>query len=68
MTLYADTRLSSDDGELKRSAHEPVLVADLLPEHTTRDPNAPAPGLPVTLDMPGKVAGFLRTIELEPAE
>ncbi|MFF4036837.1 hypothetical protein [Streptomyces sp. NPDC001816] len=29
---------------------------------------APAPELPVTLDMPGKVADFLLTIELEPAE
>ncbi|MGW5434261.1 hypothetical protein ACWET9_45215 [Streptomyces sp. NPDC004059] len=30
--------------------------------------DALAPELPVTLDMPGKVADFLRTTELEPAE
>ncbi|MFD4861918.1 hypothetical protein [Streptomyces atratus] len=29
---------------------------------------APALELPVTLDMPGKVADYLRTTELEPAE
>jgi hypothetical protein len=29
---------------------------------------APAPALPVALDMPGKIADFLRTTELEPAE
>ncbi|MGW0577852.1 recombinase family protein [Streptomyces sp. NPDC002920] len=40
-----------------------TAVADLLPDHTA------APELPVTLDMPGKVADFLRTTaELEPAE
>ncbi len=33
-----------------------TAVADLLPEHTTADPVPPAPELPVTLDMPGKVA------------
>ncbi|WP_432247804.1 hypothetical protein ACRAR1_07900 [Streptomyces sanyensis] len=40
-------------------------VAALLPEHTTV---APAPELPVVLDMPGKVTDFLRATELEPAE
>ncbi|GAA2593324.1 recombinase family protein [Actinomadura fulvescens] len=47
-----------------------TAVADLMPNHTaTADQqNAPAPELPVTLDMPGKVADFLRTAELEPAE
>ncbi|MFC9407378.1 recombinase family protein [[Kitasatospora] papulosa] len=45
-----------------------TAVADLLPEHTTSEEDAPAPELPVTLDMPGKVADFLRTAELEPAE
>lgn len=30
-----------------------TAVADLLPEHTAADPDAPAPELPVTLDMPG---------------
>ncbi|MEU7222318.1 recombinase family protein [Streptomyces chrestomyceticus] len=46
-----------------------TAVADLLPEHTTADHEAtPASELPVTLDMPGKVADFLRTVDLEPAE
>ncbi|MFJ3505601.1 MULTISPECIES: hypothetical protein [unclassified Streptomyces] len=45
-----------------------TAVADLLPEHTAIEEDAPAPELPVTLDMPGKVAGYLRTTELEPAE
>jgi transposase-like protein len=45
-----------------------TAVSDLLPEHTAADPDAPAPELPVTLDMPGKVADFLRAAELEPAE
>ncbi|MEV4018860.1 recombinase family protein [Nonomuraea angiospora] len=45
-----------------------TAVADLLPEHTSVDLDTPAPELPVLLDMPGKVADFLRTAELEPAE
>ncbi|MEV4166653.1 hypothetical protein [Nonomuraea dietziae] len=45
-----------------------TAVADLLPEHTAADPDAPVPELPVKLDMPGKVADFLRTAELEPPE
>ncbi|XVQ15496.1 recombinase family protein [Spirillospora sp. CA-255316] len=47
-----------------------TAVADLMPNHTaTADhPNTPAPELPIPLDMPGKVADFLRTAELEPAE
>jgi transposase-like protein len=45
-----------------------TAVADLLPEHTASHEDTPAPELPVTLDMPGKVADFLRTAELEPAE
>ncbi|MEV0301104.1 recombinase family protein [Streptomyces prasinus] len=46
-----------------------TAVADLLPEHTAEDQeDVPAPDLPVALDMPGKVADFLRTTELEPAE
>ncbi|KJY41965.1 hypothetical protein VR41_10010 [Streptomyces sp. NRRL B-1568] len=44
-----------------------TAVADLLPDHTATE-EAAAPELPVTLDMPGKVADFLRTAELEPAE
>ncbi|MFE4628166.1 resolvase [Streptomyces mirabilis] len=45
-----------------------TAVADLLPEYTAADPDAPAPELPVALDMPGKVADFLRTADLGPAE
>ncbi|MET8746145.1 recombinase family protein [Streptomyces hygroscopicus] len=45
-----------------------TAVADLLPEHTAADQDAPTPELPVLLDMPGKVADFLRAAELEPAE
>ncbi|MFF1605194.1 resolvase [Streptomyces mirabilis] len=45
-----------------------TAVADLLPEHTVDGPDAPAPELPVVLDMPGKVADFLRSADLEPAE
>lgn len=45
-----------------------TAVADLLPDHTASEEGAPALELPVTLDMPGKVADYLRTTELEPAE
>jgi hypothetical protein len=45
-----------------------TAVADLLPDRTAADEDGPAPELPVTLGMPGKVADFLRAIELEPAE
>ncbi|MEW1605645.1 hypothetical protein [Streptomyces sp. NPDC093808] len=45
-----------------------TAVADLLPDHTADDPGVPAPELPVVLDMPGKVADFLRSAELEAAE
>jgi DNA invertase Pin-like site-specific DNA recombinase len=45
-----------------------TAVADLLPEYTAVDQDAPAPKLPVVLDMPGKVADFLRVADLEPAE
>lgn len=45
-----------------------TAVADLLPDHTAIEEDAPAQELPVTLDMPGKVADFLRTTELEPVE
>ncbi|MEU1408399.1 recombinase family protein [Streptomyces sp. NPDC005728] len=44
-----------------------TAVADLLPEHVADAP-APAPELPITLDMPGKVADFLRTAELDGVE
>ena len=39
-----------------------------MPEHTADQEDAPAPQLPVALDMPGKVADFPRTAELDPAE
>ena len=46
-----------------------TAVADLLPEYTAAAAqDAPAPELPVVLDMPGKVADFLRAAELGPAE
>lgn len=45
-----------------------TAVADLLPDHAAAEEDSPAPELPVTLDMPGKVADFLRAAELEPAE
>ncbi len=45
-----------------------TAVADLLPDHTAAEEEAPALELLVTLDMPGKVADFLRTAELEAAE
>ncbi|GII94226.1 hypothetical protein [Sinosporangium siamense] len=43
-------------------------VADLLPDRTAAEEGTQALELPVTLDMPGKIADFLRTTELEPAE
>ncbi|KOG64940.1 resolvase [Streptomyces griseoflavus] len=45
-----------------------TAVADLLPDHTAAQEDAPAPELPVALDMPGKVADFLRTAELDGIE
>ncbi|MFJ8692634.1 serine integrase family protein [Streptomyces roseolilacinus] len=55
------------DHDVSRGAIR-TAVADLLPEHTAADPGAPAPELPVTLDMPGKVADFLRAADLDDAE
>jgi transposase-like protein len=45
-----------------------TAVADLMPEHVAADEAAPGPELPVTLDMPGKIADFLRATELDTAE
>ncbi|MDV9168573.1 recombinase family protein [Streptomyces sp. W16] len=46
-----------------------TAVADLMPDHTAIEhEDVLAPELPVTLDMPGKVADFLRSAGLEPAE
>ncbi|MET8451645.1 resolvase [Streptomyces sp. NPDC005209] len=39
-----------------------------MPDHTAVEEDVPAPELPVTLDMPGKVADFLHAADLEPAE
>ncbi|MEU0271881.1 hypothetical protein [Streptomyces sp. NPDC006307] len=52
----------------RRTAGGGGAVADLLPDHIAIEEDAPAPELPVTLDMPGKVTDFLRIAELEPAE
>ncbi|MER6443564.1 resolvase [Streptomyces sp. NPDC001185] len=44
-------------------------VADFMPDHTAADvEDTPAPELPVTLDMPGKIADFLRATDLDDAE
>ncbi|MEU5541218.1 hypothetical protein AB0G85_02270 [Streptomyces sioyaensis] len=45
-----------------------TAVADLIPDHTAIEEGTPAPELPVTLDMPGKVADFLRAAELDAVE
>ncbi|MFH8591246.1 hypothetical protein [Streptomyces rimosus] len=46
-----------------------TAVADLMPDHNAIvQEDTPILELPVTLDMPGKVAGFLRTADLKPAE
>ncbi|MYQ96815.1 hypothetical protein GTY20_39165 [Streptomyces sp. SID4946] len=45
-----------------------TAVADLLPEHTAIEEDTPAPELPVALDMPGKIADFLRAAELDDVE
>ncbi|TXS39805.1 recombinase family protein [Streptomyces sp. OR43] len=55
------------DHDVSRGAIR-TAVADLLPEYTAADPDTSTPELPVILDMPGKVADFLRATELEPAE
>jgi DNA invertase Pin-like site-specific DNA recombinase len=45
-----------------------TAVTDLLPDQAAIEENPRVPELPVTLDMPGKVADFLRNTELDPAE
>lgn len=50
------------DHDVSRGAIRPA-VADLLPDHIAAAEEVPSPELPVTLDMPGKVADFLRTTE-----
>ncbi|WP_233359326.1 hypothetical protein [Streptomyces sp. GMY02] len=54
------------DHDINRGAIR-TAVAGLLPEHVA-DEVAPAPNLLITLDMPGKVADFRRTAELDDAE
>ncbi|MFJ9615378.1 hypothetical protein [Streptomyces noursei] len=58
--------LTRDHG-VSRGAIRTAVTA-LVPEHTAIQEGVPAPELPVTLDMPGTVADFLRTTELEAAE
>ncbi|MFH9298306.1 recombinase family protein [Streptomyces sp. NPDC017520] len=55
------------DHDVSRGAIR-TAVADLMPDDTAAEDDVPAPELPVTLDMPGKVADYLRAAELEPAE
>lgn len=55
------------DHDVSRGAIR-TAVADLLPEHTAADPDFPALELPTALDMPGKVADFLRAAELDDDE
>ncbi|MEU3862696.1 recombinase family protein [Streptomyces sp. NPDC028722] len=46
-----------------------TAVADLMPDHTADvHEDVPAPEVAVTLDMPGKVAAFLRAADLDPVE
>ncbi|WP_406438022.1 enoyl-CoA hydratase-related protein [Streptomyces sp. NBC_00631] len=55
------------DHDVSRGAIR-TAVADLLPQYTVADPSTPAPELPVTLDMSGKVADFLRAADLDEVE
>jgi DNA invertase Pin-like site-specific DNA recombinase len=55
------------DHDVSRGAIR-TAVADLLPDHAAIEEDSPAPELPVTLDMPGKVADFLRAAELDDVE
>ncbi|MFB1044369.1 recombinase family protein [Streptomyces chrestomyceticus] len=69
-TAYVEGRsiaaLARDHG-VSRGAIR-TAVAGLLPDHMASEEDVPAPELPVTLDMPGKVADFLRSAELDPVE
>ncbi|RPE47078.1 DNA invertase Pin-like site-specific DNA recombinase [Streptomyces sp. Ag109_O5-1] len=70
-TAYMERRsiaaLARDHG-VSRGAIR-TAVADLMPDHNgIAQEGTPALELPVTLDMPGKVADFLRAADLEPAE
>ncbi|WP_345983795.1 hypothetical protein [Streptomyces sp. DSS69] len=67
-TAYSEGRsvaaLARHHGVSRGAIRTPV--SDLLPDHSAGEEDAPAPELPVTLDMPGKVADHLHTTELEP--
>nr|WP_226535697.1 helix-turn-helix domain-containing protein [Streptomyces daghestanicus] len=57
-TVYLESRsiaALARDHHVSRGAIR-TAPADLLPEHTAIEEDAPAPELPVTLDTPGKVA------------
>ncbi|MBI0295312.1 resolvase [Streptomyces sp. PRKS01-29] len=70
-TAYLENRsiaaLARDHG-VSRGAIR-TAVADLMPDHTAIEhADAPVLELPVTLDMPGKAADFLRAADLDDAE
>lgn len=69
-TAYLDGRsiaaLAREHGVSRGAVR--TAVADLMPEHIAANEGAPALELPVILDMPGKVADFLRATELDEAE
>ncbi|MET7980811.1 hypothetical protein ABZW44_49320, partial [Streptomyces mirabilis] len=70
-TAYLEGRsiaaLAREHGAIRTAIAD--LMLDLMPDHTAiEQEDVPAPELPVTLDMPGKVADFLRAAELEPVE
>jgi len=69
-TAYLEIRsiaaLARDHGVSRGAIRTAVAV--LLPDHTGVEEDIPAPVLLVTLDMPGKVADFLRSADLAPAE
>ncbi|MEV6037964.1 hypothetical protein AB0L65_42915 [Nonomuraea sp. NPDC052116] len=68
-TAYLEGRsIAARDHGVSRGAIR-TAVADLMPDHDAiSQEDTPAPELPVTLDMPGKVADFLRASGLESAE
>ncbi|MFD0039899.1 recombinase family protein [Streptomyces anulatus] len=69
-TAYLEGRsidaLARDHGVSRGAIRTPV--ADLMPDHAAVEEDVPALDLPVALDMPGKVADFLRAADLEPTE
>ncbi|WP_329474173.1 resolvase [Streptomyces sp. NBC_01723] len=69
-TAYLDGRSIADLARAHGVSRGAVrtAIADLVPEHVAANERTPTPELPVTLDMPGKVADFLRAIELDDVE